>query len=127
LDEEVDKIHILEREAARSQAKWYSWPWETLKYGLIGYGYRKWLAFVWVGFFLVLGWIVVRRSPIARKRRFGFTYSFDMLLPIVRLREAHYKTELELPYRAYFYVHRIVGYLLGLFLLAALSGLTNVS
>jgi hypothetical protein len=126
-DDQVDQIHIWERDAAWEQANWMSWPWETLKWGLIGYGYRKWLAFVWIGVFLVLGWIIVRRSKVARKHHFGFTYSFDMLLPIVRLREAHYTTELELPYRAYFYFHRIIGYLLGLLLLAALSGLTNVS
>jgi hypothetical protein len=127
LDAEADQVHIWGRDAARLQANWVSWPWETIQWGLIGYGYRKWLAFVWIGFFLVVGWIVVRRSHVARKHHFGFTYSFDMLLPIVRLREAHYKTELELPYRAYFYFHRIIGYLLGLLLLAALSGLTNVS
>ncbi len=126
-DDQVDLIHIWEQNAAWDQAYWTSKPWETLKWGLIGYGYRKWLAFVWIGVFLVVGWIVVRRSHVARKHGFGFTYSFDMLLPIVRLREAHYTTELELPYRGYFYFHRIIGYLLGLLLLAALGGLTNVS
>jgi hypothetical protein len=127
LDDQADRIHIWERDAAWHQANWISMPWEALKWGLIGYGYRKWLAFVWIGVFLILGWIVVRRSKVARKHHFGFTYSFDMLLPIVRLREVHYTTELELPYRGYFYFHRIIGYLLGLLLLAALGGLTNVS
>jgi hypothetical protein len=127
-NDEADKIHIWEREANREQTKsWIGWSWEWLKYIVIGYGYTKSRAFAWAVFFLLVGWFVVRKSQIARKHGFGFTYSFDMLLPIVRLREKHYTTELELPYRAYFYVHRIIGYLLGLFILAALSGLTSVT
>ena len=49
-----------------------------------------------------------------------------MLLPIIRLREKHYK-EIDLQGwpRQYFYVHKIMGYVLASFLIAGLVGLTK--
>ena len=55
----------------------------------------------------------------------GISYSFDMLLPIVRLRDQHYSVDLEGWPRYYFYVHKIVGWALASFLVAGLSGLTK--
>jgi hypothetical protein len=52
-------------------------------------------------------------------------YSFDTLLPIIRLREIHYQVELEGWRHYYFYFQRIVGWGLGIFVLGALSGLTK--
>ena len=56
---------------------------------------------------------------------FGVAYSFDMLLPIVRLREEHYKTDLHGFARYYFYGHKILGYVLASFLIAGISGVTK--
>jgi hypothetical protein len=69
----------------------------------------------------------------------GFWFSFDYLLPVIRLREDHYKevalasiaqarfpylgVQLSIPVRGYFYFHQIVGYILVFFLIAALSGI----
>ena len=53
------------------------------------------------------------------------SYSFDMLLPIIRLRESHYQVDLTTWARYYFYFHKIMGYVLASFLLAGLAGLTK--
>jgi hypothetical protein len=55
----------------------------------------------------------------------GPIYALDMLLPIIRLREEHYKIELNGIARYYFYFHKLMGYLLGSFLVAGISGLTH--
>ena len=55
----------------------------------------------------------------------GLSYSFDMLLPVIRLREEHYKIDLVGGTRYYFYFHRIMGWVLASFLIAGLSGLTK--
>jgi hypothetical protein len=56
----------------------------------------------------------------------GLAYSLDMLLPIIELHKPHYhKIVLDGWVRVYFYVHKILGYVLALFLIAGLSGLTK--
>jgi hypothetical protein len=52
-----------------------------------------------------------------------FGYSFDTLLPLIRLRELHYQIEVGGWRHLYFYFHRVFGWVLGVFLLAAFSGL----
>jgi uncharacterized protein YjbI with pentapeptide repeats len=52
-------------------------------------------------------------------------YSFDALLPIIRLRELHYQIEIGGWRHYYFYFQRIVGWVLGVFVLGALSGLAK--
>jgi hypothetical protein len=54
-----------------------------------------------------------------------FGYSFDALLPIIRLRELHYQIELGGWRHYYFYLQRIVGWILGIFVLAAFYGLAK--
>jgi hypothetical protein len=56
---------------------------------------------------------------------YGVAYSFDMLLPIIKLREEHYKMDLSGWPRYYFYGHKIAGYVLASFLIAGISGLTK--
>lgn len=54
-------------------------------------------------------------------------YSLDELLPIVTLDRTHDKVELGGCVRYYFMLHRLLGFLLGGFILAGLSGLTQKS
>jgi len=56
---------------------------------------------------------------------YGVSYSFDLLLPIIRLREQHYCIDLAGWARYYFYIHKIMGWVLASFLVAGLSGLTK--
>jgi hypothetical protein len=55
----------------------------------------------------------------------GYSYSFDMLLPIIQLRPSHYDIDLKGRARYYFYVHKIIGWALASFLVAGLAGLTK--
>ena len=83
-------------------------------------------ALIWVVGFLLAGIAALRLSGEGRKNGmpFGIAYSFDMLLPIIRLREKHYQIDLGWV-RYYFYLHKIAGFVLASFLIAGLSGLTK--
>jgi hypothetical protein len=52
-------------------------------------------------------------------------YSLDMLLPLVRFRESNYEIEILTWHRVYFYIHKVIGFLLGGFLLAGIGGLVR--
>lgn len=120
------EIRIAERERARSALPFgAAWLWETSKYLVIGHGYDFEGAWIAVAVLLIVGRLVLYFSQKAKAERFGMAYSFDLLLPIVRLREAHYKVDLEPRIRAYFYFHRLMGYVLASFLIAGLSGLAK--
>jgi hypothetical protein len=93
----------------------------------IGYGYKPWRALYWALGLTLLGAVILRLFGEGPKNNmpFGLSYSFDMLLPIIRLREKHY-TDVDLPpgfTRYYFYGHKIMGYVLASFVIAALAGL----
>jgi hypothetical protein len=95
---------------------------------LTGYGYRMYLPGLWAAIFIILGAAVFALTDEARQQRmpYGLAYSFDMLLPIIRLRELHYEIDLKSPWaRYYFYFHRIFGWILGSFIAAGLVGLTK--
>jgi hypothetical protein len=91
----------------------------------IGYGYFRILF--WIAFFVRLGVGVLRNYGDDKNHhiKLGHAYSLDMLLPIIRLREKHYKIELSEPVTQYFYLHKGMGYLLAFFLIAGLSGITQ--
>jgi hypothetical protein len=99
--------------------------WLTAQYGLIGYGYHPELAVLWIMFIIFLGAGVLRVSGEgpANGLPYGIAYSFDTLLPIIRLREMHSRIDLKGWARYYFYAHRIAGWVLAFFLVAGVSGL----
>jgi hypothetical protein len=95
---------------------------------IIGYGYQMWLPIVWAIVFLGLGAAIFRRTTEAKLANmpYGIAYSFDMLLPLIKLRDYHYKIDLIKPsVRYYFYLHKIAGWVIGSFILAGLSGFTK--
>ena len=55
----------------------------------------------------------------------GAFYSFDLLLPIIKLHEPHYEIALDGMAKYYFAFHKLVGYVLVSFLIAGLTGLTK--
>lgn len=134
----ANKIGILsknhERNSAWAEGRYLDWLALALSGLFIGYGYNPWLSGLWACVFLVVGALVFRTSSAARQRTNDpphkpynpVLYSFDLLLPFVELRKGHYDLYIqENPQRWYFYFHRIMGYVLGLFLIGALSGLTK--
>ena len=116
-------IRYSSRERERSEATDGAWVWLTTLKWLIGYGYYPYYAMGWAIGLVIVGALVLRIS------RDGppdiISYSFDMLLPIIRLRESHYQVDLTTWARYYFYFHKIMGYVLASFLLAGLAGLTR--
>ena len=129
----ADDILYASRERLRTDPR-TSWGRWFLLSGLkvtIGYGLRYFWVLGWVAFFVVLGGVILpisdekhKKGERDKKEKLGFWYSLDMLLPVIRLREEHYKVDLKNKWvRRYFYVHKIVGYLLIFFVFAGLSNL----
>jgi hypothetical protein len=101
--------------------------WRVLDREFIGYGYYNFRALYWITLFVLVGALVLRLSGEGKRLNMpdGLVYSIDMLLPIIKLREANYHIELQHWARYYFYLHKIMGFILASFLLAGLSGLTR--
>ncbi|MEK6708434.1 MAG: hypothetical protein AABY81_06485 [Pseudomonadota bacterium] len=115
------------RERERSQATSARRVGLTILKWVIGYGYYPERSVLWVFGLVVMGAVVLRVSGEGSRNGmpFGLAYSFDMLLPVIRLREKHYKIDLQTWARYYFYGQKIMGYVLAFFLVAALSGLAK--
>ncbi len=111
----------------REESSWIGWGILLALEGSIGFGYYPLRALIWVAVFIVLGVVVLRVTGEGRRNAmpWGISYSFDLLLPIIRLRESHYAIDLKGFARYYFYIHKIMGYLLASFLIAGVSGLTK--
>ena len=82
-----------DRERERREATDPVRLWLRLLDLVVGYGYYPQNTFRWAAGFVVLGALVLRIFGEGPKNGmpFGFAYSFDMLLPLVRLREKHYR------------------------------------
>jgi len=117
------------RAKAHKRASGLSWLWLWIQWVFIGYGYYNFLAVFWILGLWLSGILVLRFSGQSQRHGlsyWGCAYSLDILLPIIHLRKAHYdKIVLAGPTRVYFYVHQLLGYVLALFLIAGLSGLTK--
>jgi hypothetical protein len=120
-------IRYAGRERERSEAKAGTWAWLTVFKWIIGYGHYPERSILWALGLVAVGAIVLRISGEGPRNGmpYGLGYSFDILLPIIRLRDKHYAIDLKTWARYYFYVHRIMGFLLASFLLAGVSGLTK--
>ena len=126
--------------------KWFSWLGLSLLKVTIGYGYgaRYFLSLAWVAAFVLLGVLVLYLAdavalPWADQQSqkgmlWAFACSLDLLLPIVELNKEHAEFVMKglvkmnpaaawVPY--YFYFHKLVGWLLGSFVIAGLAGLTQ--
>jgi hypothetical protein len=116
-----------DRERQERPHWWGERIWLTMSDLLIGYGYHPEQAIYGVLAMIVLGAVVLRASGEGKAHGmpYGIAYSFDMLLPIIKLREMHYKIDIGGWARYYFYVHRISGWVLASFLVAGISGLTK--
>jgi len=117
------------QERGREEAEGIRWLWLTLLKWVIGYGYGygNFYSLLWVAVFVVIGSLVLKFNTTARVRGIWWRtfYSFDMILPLIRLDERNYKIALEGFARFYFYIHITIGYLLATFFVAGISGLTK--
>jgi hypothetical protein len=115
------------RERERRESGGLRYAWLTTLDWAIGYGHRIERALGWTIGLMFLGAIVLRISGEGPKNGLpvGISYSFDMLLPVIKLRDAHYQIDLAGWPRYYFYVHKVAGFVLASFLVAGISGLTK--
>ncbi|MGY6201990.1 hypothetical protein ACW949_00750 [Paraburkholderia strydomiana] len=93
----------------------------------IGYGYKLWYAVIWAISFVIIGGFVFSQTEEAKERGmpWGLTYSFDMLIPLIKLRDSNYNIDIQGPTRYYFYAHKLAGWVLSSFLAAGLGGWTK--
>jgi len=110
------------------------WVWLNAVLIFIGYGYHIDWALYWALDLVIIGVFVLWVSRQYRNKDLnhkdlkycGLAYSIDMLLPIIHLREYHYdEIELEGWVRVYFYIHKILGYALALFIITGLTGIVK--
>jgi hypothetical protein len=120
-------IRYAGRERERSEATGRNWLWLTVLKWVIGYGHYPARSILWALGLVAVGAIVLRISGegVRNGMPYGLAYSFDILLPVIRLRASHDAIDLQNWARYYFYVHRIMGFLLASFLIAGVSGLTK--
>jgi hypothetical protein len=112
----------------------------TLSKILVGYGYRLWYSIIWSFVFVITGTIVFfntreigppRLSDHSLNTRgratvaWAIIYSFDMLLPIVKLKDSNYDVDISSKAQYYLYFHKLMGWVLGTFILAGLTGWTR--
>ena len=126
--DKADDVLYARRESERVGAKGLHKAWLFLQKIFIGYGYHNLRAVYWVGALVAIGAVVLLYSGQgpAQNMPYGLSYSLDMLLPFVKLRESHY-TEIVIRGWAkyYFYFHQLMGYVLASFIIAGISGLTK--
>jgi hypothetical protein len=109
--------HDKELANAFREHKWPHGLFLLLSRITVGYGFHPEWSIVSITIMTLLRAFVFACTAEARDWEIGrgIAYSFDMLLPIIRLRELHYKIDIEGPARYYFYVHRLFGFVLGSF------------
>jgi hypothetical protein len=123
-----------EREEAWRQQNYVQWfKLSALKW-VIGYGIGggSFRALFWAGLFTLFGaWVLWSGSGMIRatkSRTWCVWASLDEILPIVQLDQEHealINEGLEGWRLYYFYVHRVVAFILGSFVIAGLAGLTQ--
>lgn len=116
-----------ERERTELPLAWKNKLWLTLQKVFIGYGCRLHYSLYWVLAFVVLGVVVLQiacQGPTKGVLDHLF-YSIDTLLPIIDLDKRYSEIALNGWARYYFYLHKMMGYVLAFFIGAGLSGLTK--
>jgi hypothetical protein len=123
----ADDILFAGREHELSESKGRRRLWLTAMKLFIGYGYRTYYSLWWVLGLTAIGTLLLWaiNQPIDKTLADRALYTFDTLLPIIQLDKAHESIRLEGPIRVYFYFLKAMGFLLGSFIVAGLSGLTK--
>ena len=122
----ASQILFAGRERERENATGFGRVGLTLLRGLIGYGYGLYnlFALLWTVALVAFGTALLRCTGA----RVGFWYSVDMIIPVIHLSAAHYvegKVQLGRLTGYYFLMHQLMGYVLAIFVLAGLAGLTR--
>jgi hypothetical protein len=91
-DQDARTIAIAKQRARRRTLPLPARAWSLLLDALVGYGYRTWLAALWLLGFMLAGWVVfdlahpayliAPRPPGERPLFHAGLYTLDLLLPI---------------------------------------------
>ena len=89
--EDARRVGVAKELGRRRELPWPGKAWNSLLYVTVGYGYRNWLAGVWLGVLLVIGSLVFAGAYPAHMHRAAqvvpafqpVVYTLDALLPIV--------------------------------------------
>ncbi len=123
----ADSILYASKDRERQEAStWSHAAWLFVLKIVIGYGYQVWLSLIWIAGLLGLGAVVQSTRPAAHNHNWHqlLHYSFEMLLPVIRLRGQ--TREFAAGWQDYyFHFHSLMGFVLAAFLAAGLSGLTT--
>lgn len=125
-NEKAKAILFAGKARERAQASGTTKFWLTLQYLITDYGIYPEKAGIWVIVLIALGTYVFSLDSAQQMRQFTWPqraiYSLDMLLPVVHLRHHHYEFDLEEWPKYYLYAHKLMGYVLATFLIAAMTG-----
>ena len=126
-EDKARKIFYASKQEERRNSNWYRWLWLFFLEVSIGYGYHVSYLAGWALLFVIIGSIVLKISGqgLVHGMPYGISYSLDMLLPFIKLNEAHYTISLTGLVKYYFYVQKIVGYGMLSVLIAGVSGLVR--
>ena len=93
----------------------------------IEYGYGYWRVAMWMLIFCAIGVRVLRKAnhPPGASVVARWFYSFDRLIPVVKLSESHFKPELTGGAKYYFFIHTLAGFILASYLVAGLTGIAG--
>ena len=98
----------------------------------VGYGYKPQWAVYWVALLLIVGWVTAQLQPefrVQHRIRSSLLFSIDHVVPLITFRKANADADLGkmAPWsRRTFCVLKAAGYVLGAFLVAALTKVTDV-
>ena len=138
----VLEIQFIAREAERFEARangdWGRWAWLNVLRWLCGYGIGTYTFIVvpWVFCSVLLGVLVLRYAKPGNVKSVGWRIgaSLDRLLPIIELNKEFgdyfndpHRTRLAAWQIGFFSMYALWGWVLGLLLIAAMSGLTQNS
>jgi hypothetical protein len=103
--------------------------WLSLHWAFTGFGYYPEVSGLWAILLVLVGAALFGHDRTSEIRLYSraerLIYSLDMLLPIVQLRHHHYQFDLVGWPKFYLYFHKMMGYVLISFLVAALAGATG--
>jgi len=109
--------------------KWFGFSLLNITIGY-GYGGRYFRSLIWVLGFVLIGIYVVGTVDYGAMYRASLLdrigFSVDKLIPVIELNDK-YKLDFDGWQLGYFYVHKIIGFLLTSFVIAGFSGITKKS
>jgi hypothetical protein len=111
----------------RSEASWLRWLGLSIEMLLTGFGLYPWIAGGWALLLIVVGTVLLRHDSCPHLEHFTLSdrivYSIDMLLPVVELKKGNYEFDLYSWPKYYFYIHKVMGYVLVGFVIASIGGM----